>query len=75
MVDCHQIIGMHIFKKYDVVMIFLFLFTMQADGYLARNYKQHSRIGTILDPLADKLLVGTMTVTLAIAGLLPCKSA
>ena len=27
------------------------------DGYLARRYRQHSELGRILDPLADKLLL------------------
>jgi len=27
------------------------------DGYLARHYHQHSELGRILDPLADKLLL------------------
>ena len=27
------------------------------DGYLARHYHQHSELGRVLDPLADKLLL------------------
>ncbi|KZV88198.1 hypothetical protein EXIGLDRAFT_722897 [Exidia glandulosa HHB12029] len=41
------------------------------DGYIARRWKQHSVLGTILDPAADKALVTTLTVTLAISGMLP----
>ncbi|KAF8347953.1 CDP-alcohol phosphatidyltransferase-domain-containing protein [Amanita rubescens] len=42
-----------------------------ADGYLARKYKMHSVIGTILDPAADKMLMTTLTVTLSMQGMLP----
>ncbi len=34
------------------------------DGYLARSFKVQSRIGTFLDPIADKLLVVTAIVML-----------
>jgi hypothetical protein len=33
-----------------------------------------SVLGTILDPAADKALVGTLVVTLTVQGLLPCES-
>ncbi|PBK99752.1 hypothetical protein ARMGADRAFT_920016 [Armillaria gallica] len=42
-----------------------------ADGYLARRFKMHSVLGTILDPAADKALMTTLTVTLAMKGCLP----
>ncbi|MCC5984405.1 MAG: CDP-alcohol phosphatidyltransferase family protein, partial [Rhodobacteraceae bacterium] len=40
----------------------LILFTVAAitdffDGYLARSWKQESRIGAMLDPIADKAMV------------------
>ncbi|EIN03864.1 hypothetical protein PUNSTDRAFT_77504 [Punctularia strigosozonata HHB-11173 SS5] len=41
------------------------------DGFLARRYNMRSVLGTILDPAADKTLVTTLTVTLAMKGLLP----
>ena len=37
-------------------------FTDWLDGYLARNLKQTSRLGTFLDPVADKLLVAVALV-------------
>ncbi|GAA5495110.1 CDP-diacylglycerol--glycerol-3-phosphate 3-phosphatidyltransferase [Rubritalea halochordaticola] len=36
------------------------------DGYIARKYHMESRLGSILDPLADKLLMLTGLVTLSI---------
>lgn len=43
----------------------------QLDGFLARKYRMTSILGTILDPAADKALVGTLVVTLTMQGLLP----
>ncbi len=36
------------------------------DGYVARHFNQHSRLGQILDPLADKLLLLSAIVTLSL---------
>ncbi|KAI0366978.1 hypothetical protein BV20DRAFT_951083 [Pilatotrama ljubarskyi] len=41
------------------------------DGYLARRYNMSSVLGTILDPAADKTLMTTLTVTLAMKDLIP----
>lgn len=35
------------------------------DGYIARRFKQHSELGAILDPLADKLLLVSGVVLLS----------
>jgi cardiolipin synthase (CMP-forming) len=48
-------------------------FVSQLDGFLARKYRMTSILGTILDPAADKALVGTLVVTLTMQGLLPCE--
>jgi len=37
-----------------------------ADGYVARKYKQQSRLGRFLDPLADKLLTTAAFVVMAV---------
>jgi hypothetical protein len=47
----------------------------KVDGFLARRYKMQSVLGTILDPAADKALMTTLTITLALRGLLPGSSA
>ncbi|KIJ07063.1 hypothetical protein PAXINDRAFT_19732 [Paxillus involutus ATCC 200175] len=41
------------------------------DGFLARRFNMQSVLGTILDPAADKTLMTTLTVTLAMKGMLP----
>ncbi len=35
------------------------------DGYLARNYDQQTKLGAVLDPLADKLLMNLTFIFLA----------
>eukprot|EP00040_Diaphanoeca_grandis_P000357 m.15195 g.15195 ORF g.15195 m.15195 type:complete len:364 (-) comp10478_c0_seq1:72-1163(-) len=43
-----------------------------ADGYIARNVPgQSSVIGGVIDPVADKILIGVVTVSLGCAGLIP----
>lgn len=41
------------------------------DGYAARRLDQVSRIGTLLDPLVDRALVVTASLTLLVAGIVP----
>lgn len=41
------------------------------DGFLARLLKQKTAIGAFIDPLADKLLLNTSYITLAILEILP----
>ena len=42
------------------------------DGAIARQYKsQASRLGSVLDPLADKCLVASLSISLTIGGLIP----
>jgi len=41
------------------------------DGFLARRFNWQSALGGILDPLADKLMLATVFVMLALLGLVP----
>ncbi|WP_152814896.1 CDP-alcohol phosphatidyltransferase family protein [Georgenia subflava] len=42
-----------------------------ADGYLARRLDQVSRVGTVLDPVADRLGLVVVALTLVLAGAAP----
>jgi cardiolipin synthase (CMP-forming) len=43
-----------------------------ADGYIARTWpSQASKMGSFLDPMADKLLMGSLVISLTYADLLP----
>ena len=42
------------------------------DGWIARRYNLQSVVGTVIDPMADKFLMVTLTGTLAYTGALPC---
>ena len=46
-------------------------FSDAVDGYLARRYDWTSRIGGLMDPLADKLLMVSSYLTLGWLGLIP----
>ena len=41
------------------------------DGFIARHYNQQTELGAYLDPIADKLLLVTVFIMLAILGHLP----
>ena len=59
--------------NYDVALMLFFFagFSDGLDGYLAVRFNWQSRLGGLLDPVADKLLVAGMFITLAWIGLIP----
>jgi cardiolipin synthase len=54
-----------------LLVFFIAGFTDGLDGFIARVFHQKSRLGAYLDPLADKLLLGSSFVLLAYLGLVP----
>jgi cardiolipin synthase (CMP-forming) len=45
------------------------------DGWLARRFGQVSRVGQLLDPLADRLLIASVAIALVVRGVLPWQAA
>lgn len=41
------------------------------DGFIARRFNQQTNLGTIIDPIADKLLMTTAFIVLTMKGVLP----
>ena len=55
----------------DLIPFFLFIiasFTDFLDGLLARLFKEESKLGELLDPIADKILVSTALILLVMNG-------
>jgi cardiolipin synthase len=41
------------------------------DGYVARRFNQVSRLGRLLDPISDRLLVATVGIAFIVVGIMP----
>tara|TARA_A100001015_G_C14986681_1_gene711873 strand:- start:517 stop:1101 length:585 start_codon:yes stop_codon:yes gene_type:complete len=55
----------------DLIPFFLFIlasFTDYLDGLLARLFKEESRLGELLDPIADKIIVAAALILLVMDG-------
>tara|TARA_B110000438_G_scaffold218647_1_gene211541 strand:- start:703 stop:1287 length:585 start_codon:yes stop_codon:yes gene_type:complete len=55
----------------DLIPFFLFVlasFTDYLDGLLARLFKEESRLGELLDPIADKILISAALILLVMNG-------
>jgi len=55
----------------DLIPFFLFVlasFTDFLDGLLARLFKEESKLGELLDPIADKILISTALILLVMNG-------
>jgi CDP-diacylglycerol--glycerol-3-phosphate 3-phosphatidyltransferase/cardiolipin synthase len=57
----------------DLIPFFLFViasFTDYLDGLLARLFKEESKLGELLDPIADKILVAAALILLVMNGVI-----
>lgn len=66
--------GSRLLVANDFFALILFLaaaLTDLLDGYLARRWKQVTTVGTLLDPVADKLLISASLISLVEIRLLP----
>lgn len=72
------VLGWCVLQGHHVAAVSVFVLaglTDWVDGYIARNVRgQMSTLGSVLDPLADKLLVCVLFLTLTKVGYLPGKS-
>jgi len=61
-------------KKIDVLFIVIFSFAVisdKLDGYIAKKFNAITSFGKLLDPIADKILVGTAMMVLLMVKLIP----
>lgn len=71
---CAPAIGYYVLKSQIPVASSLFIYscvTDFVDGYLARKYNSKTIVGSIIDPMADKLLMIITTASLASVGQFP----
>ncbi len=66
---CHWIINHE--YKYAVAGCLVAGLSDYADGYIAKNYNQKTVLGTYLDPMADKILINSIALSLAHVDILP----
>jgi len=60
------------FLRYAAFIIFAVSMLSDAiDGYIARKYYQKTKLGTIIDPIADKLLIISAHISLTMVGGIP----
>src|SRR6266699_4900501 len=66
------IISIH-YHRYDIALAVLIIaaLTDGMDGLLARSLNQKTALGAYLDPIADKLLLSSSFVALALEGKIP----
>lgn len=65
-----MILGPHA-DGWAVLLLMFAGFTDWLDGHLARAWHQTSRLGQMLDPVADRLYIASTLVALAIRGIIP----
>ncbi len=71
LIPCY--IGLLLYGRFNLALIVLLLagLTDALDGAIARIKNQHTRLGAVLDPLADKLLLTSGFITLSMIHVIP----
>ena len=71
LIPCY--IGLLVYGKFDQALIVLLVagLTDALDGAIARMKNQYTRLGAVLDPLADKMLLISGFITLSMIHLVP----
>ncbi len=61
------------YSRLDIALIFFIVAIISdgLDGFIARALKQKTQLGTILDPIADKLLLTSAYICLSVAPSIP----
>jgi cardiolipin synthase (CMP-forming) len=54
-----------------IILLFAAGFTDAIDGYLARRFQASTRAGAYFDPIADKILLGVIYISLGLARAIP----
>ncbi|MCB1859498.1 MAG: CDP-alcohol phosphatidyltransferase family protein [Gammaproteobacteria bacterium] len=67
------VVWMLLLQRFDIALILFAIAGVSdgLDGFLAKHYGWQSHLGGMLDPLADKVLLVSSYVALAILGLIP----
>ncbi|MEG0824907.1 MAG: CDP-diacylglycerol--glycerol-3-phosphate 3-phosphatidyltransferase [Oscillospiraceae bacterium] len=58
-------------RYYAAAIYALAFLTDIADGWIARHFNQVTKLGRILDPLADKLMTFTVIICITVKGIVP----
>lgn len=64
-----------LYSKFELALLFftVAVLTDAADGYIARKFNQKTKLGTMLDPVADKVLIISAFICLVFVKNLPFK--
>ena len=54
-----------------IILLFAAGFTDVIDGFLARRFEISTRVGAYFDPIADKILLSVIYISLGLAGAMP----
>lgn len=57
--------------EFSIIVFILAGITDTLDGYIARKYNMITRLGIVLDPLADKLMLITVLISVTISNNIP----